>query len=116
MISPVDLLRDFGYQVQPLDLPLTVYQVTAQDQRFYLVDSGYEFDYLNEEAVIYLLASEQPVLVHVPLLAAYEEYRASFETFQGFNVSFFIQGLDDGLELTRQALQARLKHMGMREL
>lgn len=115
MITPHELLEELGYEVSPHESDLSVSQVRKANKVLYLIDSRYEFDYVNEEAIVYLLSSEQPVLVHVPLHAPYEEYLASFERFEGFPVYFFVQGRDDGYELTKQSLLIRLQAMGMEE-
>lgn len=113
MIDPVRLLEDIGYRLSPVASDLRVFQADKGEVSFYVIDSVYEFDFLNEEALVYLLASEKPVLVHVPLNAPYEEYLASFQSFAGFPVSFFIQGRDDEELLTRQSMMNRLQQMGM---
>lgn len=115
MIDPTHLLEGLGYRIEEYPSDLTVYDVQKAEKTFYLIDSRYEFDYINEQAIVYLLASVKPVLIHVPLSAPYEEYLASFETFTGFPVSFFVQGGDDGKAATKQSLLQRLTFMGMEE-
>lgn len=115
MIDPKDLLTELGYQSVAVESDLAVFEMSKNNKRFYLIDSSYEFDYLNEEAIVYLLASELPVLVHVPLRAPYEEYLASFESFSDWPIQFFLQGPDDGDELTRKSLMKRLQLLKMED-
>lgn len=115
MIDPKDMLAALGYELEEVSSDLTVYNVTKDDRSLYLIDSSYEFDYINEEALVYLLCSEKPVLIHVPLRVKYEEYLASFEGFTGFPVQFFIQSKDDTEKLAYQLLKKRLTLLGFKE-
>lgn len=116
MIDPKHWLAELGYRLSAYPADLTVYQATKGVCCFFYIDSQYEFDYLNEEAVVYLLASQQPVLIHVPLHARYEEYRASFSAFSGWPVQFFIQGEGDDEQLSRQLFVSRLQDLGLEEI
>ena len=115
MMDPKHWLADLGYQLSPYPADLTVYQASKGASGFFYIDSQYEFDYLNEEAVVYLLASQLPVLIHVPLYARYEEYRASFAGFSGWPVEFFVQGEGDDEQLSRQLFVSRLQDLGLEE-
>lgn len=115
MIQATSLLEELGYELTPQVNDLSVYQVTRGHDTFYLIDSQYEFDFLNEEANVFLLASDHPVLVHVPLHVSYEEYLESFRRFSDWPVYFFVQGRDDGYDLTRQSLLTRLRVMGLED-
>lgn len=84
-----------GFRLIPEDYPLPVYRVEGE-LNFYLIDSAYEFDYVNEEAVLYMLSTEQAVLVHVPLLVNYEEYLESFRPYEGLPIHFLLQAAEDG--------------------
>lgn len=115
MIQATSLLEELGYELTPQVNDLSVYQVTRGHDTFYLIDSQYEFDFLNEEATVFLLASDHPVLVHVPLHVSYEEYLESFRGFSDWPVYFFVQARDDGYDLTRQSLLTRLRVMGLED-
>ncbi|HHT20281.1 MAG TPA: hypothetical protein GXZ74_02425 [Tissierellia bacterium] len=115
MIDPKQMLERLGYQLEDVSKELIVYEATKDGRSLYLVDSRYEFDYINEEALIYLLASSRPVLIHVPLRIRYEEYLASFESFRGCPIQFFIQDRDDTEKLAYELLKKRLTLLGFKE-
>lgn len=88
-------LQARGYRLEKQDHALQVYHVEGSAD-FFLVESAYEFDYVNEEALLYMLSAQQPVLVHVPLLTDYEEYVESFRRYEGFPVYFLLHAAQDG--------------------
>lgn len=90
-----ELLEARGFRLEKLDHALQVYQVEG-DADFFLVDSAYELDYVNEEALLYMLSAEKPVLVHVPLMLPFEEYLESFKPYEGLPIHFLIHGPEDG--------------------
>lgn len=109
MSSLKQILEQRGFSLQKQDLPLTVYAVEG-DTQFWLIDSAYEFDYMNEEAVLYMLSADKPVLIHVPLMTAYEEYLDTFTRYEGMPIHFLLHDAQDG-ELFYQNLDHYLEKM-----